>query len=46
MDEYADIYFIDDNRNAVVTSDHRTGAVMGMKSWASSMRAAASASNA
>ena len=25
MDEYADIYFIDDNRNAVVTSDHRTG---------------------
>jgi hypothetical protein len=25
MDEYADIYFIDDNRNAFVTSDHRTG---------------------
>ena len=25
MDEYADIYYVDDNRNAVVTTDHRTG---------------------
>src|SRR5262245_39461122 len=25
MDDYADIYYVDDNRNAVVTTDHRTG---------------------
>jgi hypothetical protein len=25
MDDYADIYFIDENRNAVTTHDHRTG---------------------
>jgi hypothetical protein len=25
MDEYADIYYVDDNRNAVITHDHRTG---------------------
>ena len=25
MDEYADIYYVDDNRNAVITTDHRTG---------------------
>ena len=25
MDEYADIYYVDENRNAVITTDHRTG---------------------
>ena len=32
MDEYADIYYVDDNRNAVVTHDHRTGSSSGSSS--------------